>query len=105
MMCTIFFFMLYRLGGFRASRGQCKTVQIIASRLNKVAHTPVILVDHNTGFDLDTMMQPDGLHPNLAGEAFMAGVWLASLGVTNLFAMPVVGAVLGAARGMHRSTQ
>jgi lysophospholipase L1-like esterase len=41
--------------------------------------SPVILVDQHTGFDLDTMMQSDGLHPNLAGEAQMADVWYAAL--------------------------
>lgn len=40
------------------------------------AQSPVILVDQNSGFDLGTMMQGDGLHPNLLGEAQMAAVWL-----------------------------
>jgi hypothetical protein len=41
--------------------------------------SPVILVDQNSGFDLDTMMRSDGLHPNRAGEAQMSDAWLASL--------------------------
>lgn len=41
--------------------------------------SPVILIDQNTGFDLGTMMQSDGLHPNVAGEMQMADVWYATL--------------------------
>jgi lysophospholipase L1-like esterase len=41
--------------------------------------SPVILVDQHTGFDVGTMMQSDGLHPNLVGEARMADVWHAAL--------------------------
>jgi lysophospholipase L1-like esterase len=41
--------------------------------------SPVIVVDQNSGFDLGTMMQNDGLHPNLLGEAEMASVWVAVL--------------------------
>lgn len=43
------------------------------------AMSPVLVVDHNTGFDLGTMMQSDGLHPNTVGEAFMADQWEATL--------------------------
>ncbi len=43
------------------------------------AMSPVLVVDQNTGFDLGTMMQSDGLHPNTAGEAFMADQWEATL--------------------------
>jgi lysophospholipase L1-like esterase len=39
----------------------------------------VVLVDQSSGFDLLTMMQSDGLHPNLAGEARIADVWRAAL--------------------------
>ena len=41
--------------------------------------SPVLLVDLDTGFDLGTMMQADGLHPNLLGETFMADGWRAVL--------------------------
>lgn len=41
--------------------------------------SPVVAVDHFTGFDLGTMMQPDGLHPNELGEAFQSGRWQAAL--------------------------
>lgn len=43
------------------------------------AASPIVLVDQNAGFDLGTMMQSDGLHPNLAGEARMSGIWQAAL--------------------------
>lgn len=43
------------------------------------AQSPIVLIDQNTGYDLGTMMQPDGLHPNLLGEAQMAGVWRTAL--------------------------
>lgn len=42
--------------------------------------SPIILVDQHNGFDLDTMMQADGLHPDLDGESQMALVWTAVLG-------------------------
>ncbi len=41
--------------------------------------SPVIVVDQHTGYDLATMMQPDGIHPNLLGEAHLAAAWLAAL--------------------------
>lgn len=39
----------------------------------------VLAVDLNGGYDLGTMMQGDGLHPNLTGEAWMAARWSAAL--------------------------
>lgn len=51
--------------------------QIAADLDNPAA--PVLVVDLNTGFDLGTMMQPDGLHPNVVGEAFLADGWRAVL--------------------------
>lgn len=53
-------------------------IATIAADSNTI-QSPNVLVDQNSGFDLDTMMQSDGLHPNLVGEAQMAGVWLAAL--------------------------
>ncbi|MEZ4386287.1 MAG: GDSL-type esterase/lipase family protein [Candidatus Krumholzibacteriia bacterium] len=41
--------------------------------------SPVLLVDQHSGFDLATMMQPDGIHPNALGEARLAAVWQAAL--------------------------
>ncbi len=41
--------------------------------------SPIILVDQNTPFNLATMVQGDGLHPNVAGESQMASVWLGAL--------------------------
>ncbi|NNF08320.1 MAG: T9SS type A sorting domain-containing protein [Candidatus Eisenbacteria bacterium] len=41
--------------------------------------SPVVVVDQNAGFDVNTMMQGDGLHPNFLGEAQMASVWLSEL--------------------------
>lgn len=37
--------------------------------------SPVLLIDQHTGFELGTMMQSDGLHPDTLGEARMASVW------------------------------
>ena len=41
--------------------------------------SPVVLVDQASGFDVGTMMQSDGLHPNTVGESQMASVWFAHL--------------------------
>ena len=41
--------------------------------------SPIVLVDQNSGFDLDTMMQSNGLHPNEVGETQMAQTWYAEL--------------------------
>lgn len=41
--------------------------------------SPIVLVDQHTGFDLATMMQGDGIHPNAAGEERLAWWWLAAL--------------------------
>jgi lysophospholipase L1-like esterase len=41
--------------------------------------SPVIVVDPSAGFDLGSMMQGDGLHPNPAGEAFIAEAWREAL--------------------------
>ncbi len=46
---------------------------------SNTSSSPVIIVDQNSGFDLGTMMQSDGLHPNLLGEAQMSDVWMAVL--------------------------
>ena len=43
------------------------------------ADSPIILVDQNSGFDLETMMQSNGLHPNEVGEVQMAQTWYAEL--------------------------
>jgi lysophospholipase L1-like esterase len=41
--------------------------------------SPIDVVDLAAGFDLGSMMQSDGLHPDADGEAFMAARWLAAL--------------------------
>jgi lysophospholipase L1-like esterase len=41
--------------------------------------SPIEVVDLDAGFDLGTMMQTDGLHPDADGEAFMAARWLTAL--------------------------
>jgi lysophospholipase L1-like esterase len=41
--------------------------------------SPIIVVDQHAGFQLPTMMRPDGLHPDAEGEAQMASVWLSAL--------------------------
>ncbi len=49
--------------------------------------SPVYLVDQNTGFDVASHLQSDGLHPNVAGEIRMANVWSAAL-LANWIAPP-----------------
>lgn len=39
----------------------------------------VIVVDQNTGYNTSVLMQGDGLHPNTAGEAFLAANWAQAL--------------------------
>lgn len=41
--------------------------------------SPVVLVDQYSGYDLGTLMQSDGLHPNLAGEERIADTWMTAL--------------------------
>jgi acyl-CoA thioesterase I len=53
-------------------------IATIASDLDS-ANSRVLLVDQFSGFDLATMMQSDGLHPDREGELFMAGRWQAAL--------------------------
>jgi lysophospholipase L1-like esterase len=49
--------------------------------------SPVLVIDHFSGYDLATMMQADGLHPNALGEQQMATTWQAALEVV----LPPVG--------------
>jgi acyl-CoA thioesterase I len=69
--------------GYYANEGQVgplnTAIAQVASSMDR-PHSPVVLVDQHTGYDLATDMQPDGLHPNVAGEVKMAGVWAAALG-------------------------
>lgn len=53
-------------------------IEQIALDLDLV-QSPVLLVDLNRGFSLSTMIQSDGIHPNVAGESFMASRWRAAL--------------------------
>jgi lysophospholipase L1-like esterase len=53
-------------------------IAAIAADSNRV-DAPVAWVDQHTGFDLGTMMQPDGLHPDTTGENRMAEAWHAAL--------------------------
>lgn len=46
----------------------------LASELDS-SQSPVILVDHATGFDIGSMTQDDNVHHNLAGEAWVAENW------------------------------
>jgi fibronectin type 3 domain-containing protein/lysophospholipase L1-like esterase len=58
------------------------------------AQSPVIKVDHYTGFN--TANQPDGVHPDAAGEQFMAGRWNTALGtVLGAPTPPPAGTYLG----------
>jgi lysophospholipase L1-like esterase len=60
-------------------------IAMIASQMN-TTQSPVRLVDMFTGYDLNSMMQGDRLHPNTAGEQFMADIWRREL--TSLLAVP-----------------
>jgi acyl-CoA thioesterase-1 len=46
----------------------------VASELD-TTESPIILVDHYTGFDIESMTQGDHLHHNRAGEAWIAENW------------------------------
>ncbi len=50
----------------------------VASDMNTNG-SPIFLVDQNTNYDLGTMMQADGIHPNTTGEDQMASVWCTAL--------------------------
>lgn len=72
-----------------SSYGSCNSplVQWLNERIERLVteknqeseYPPVILVDQYTGFDLASMMQADGIHPNTAGEQRMADVWREAL--------------------------
>jgi lysophospholipase L1-like esterase len=48
-------------------------IDSVAAELNADLDVPhVHVVDNNTGFDSRTMLDTDGIHPNPAGEAFLA---------------------------------
>jgi len=53
-------------------------VATIASDLN-TTESPIILIDHYTGYDIDSMTQRDGDHQNRVGEAFIAQNWFEAL--------------------------
>lgn len=54
------------------------TIATVAADLD-TAGSPIIVVDQNNGYDVGTMMQSDGLHPNAAGETQMATTWAVAL--------------------------
>ena len=54
------------------------TIAAIADDLN-TDESPIILVDQYSDYDLATMMQSNGLHPNEVGEVQMAQTWYAQL--------------------------
>lgn len=65
-----------------ANAAQVPPLNTVISAIAADLDTPasrIFVVDQNTGFDLGTMLQADGLHPNLAGEARIASVWFARL--------------------------
>ncbi len=70
------------MSGYGANAGQVgplnAAVSAVAAALD-TPQSPVMVVDQNSGFDLNSMMQPDDLHPNLTGEEQMADTWLAAL--------------------------
>ena len=69
-------------GSYGANAGQVAplnaAIDQVAADLDTPA-SPVIVVDANAGFDLGTMMQPDELHPNTAGEQHIADAWRTAL--------------------------
>lgn len=69
---TSYFANASQVGPLNAALGQ------IAADLDTPA-SRVLLVDPNAGFDLPSMMQADGLHPNAAGEAQLASVFRSAL--------------------------
>lgn len=65
-----------------ANAAQVPTLNAVIDQIGSDLDTPqspVLIVDLHTGFDLLTMMQTDGLHPNVVGESFMADGWRAVL--------------------------
>jgi len=68
--------------GYQVNAGQVGPLNAAIDQIVLDLHdaaAPVLAVDLNTGFDLATMMQGDGLHPNLVGEAWLADRWRAVL--------------------------
>jgi lysophospholipase L1-like esterase len=67
---------------YSANAAQVPVLNQRLARLAVLLDTPqsrVLLVDHFTGYNLGTMMQSDGLHPNALGEATMASNWFNAL--------------------------
>jgi lysophospholipase L1-like esterase len=65
-----------------ANAAQVAPLNAVISAIAADLDTPasrILVVDQNSGYDLGTMMQADGLHPNVAGEARIASVWFARL--------------------------
>lgn len=55
-----------------------EVIEQLASELD-TAESPVLLVDHHTGFDIETMTQGDKAHHNRTGEAWIAANWFEKL--------------------------
>lgn len=55
-----------------------QAIEMVAQEESTI-DSPIILVDQHVGFDIATMMQGDGIHPNVAGEERMAWRWLPAL--------------------------
>lgn len=51
-----------------------ETIAAVASEMD-TTESPIILVDHYTGFDLGSMTQQDLIHHNRVGEAWIAANW------------------------------
>lgn len=56
-----------------------RIARLVSDKNQESNYPPIILVDQYTGFDLPSMMQADGIHPNTAGEQRMADVWREAL--------------------------
>ena len=54
-------------------------IQSLAVSLNQTGVSPVVLVDHYSGYDSVSLNLPDGIHPNAMGESFMAERWFEQL--------------------------
>lgn len=92
---------------YAANAAQVAPLNAVIDAIATDLDTPaarVLVVDQNAGFDVGTMMQTDGLHPNLAGEARIADVWRAKLATLLLpgpQAVPVFPwCMLGGARAL-----
>ena len=75
--------LLGKLARFSATNSQYiesvnEVISEVAFEMDTV-ESPVIVVDHYTGFDIGSMTQGDQIHHNRAGEAWIAANWFEAL--------------------------